>query len=310
MFGEWLIYAVASIVCWGLINVLDSYFVESKIYKNMFDGMIVSSLYKVWGVALVGGIFFTKVLEISLINALLAMLGGALISMAFLSYFAAMLYNNDSPLVQLAWNLSSPLVVVLGYVFLKEEFSIKAYVGMGIIFLGAFVISFSKDSFKGKFSKLMLLLVPLVVLYSTSEVLMKYIEEVRNVEFEQSFPFLCLGQVLFGSIILIIRRKSIENIGKIIKKNWALFFSSEALELLGLFLMQLGIAKAPSISLFGVVEAFMPAMVILLTGVSIFLLKIFKRGDTLKKIYEENMLSGIRAKIIATAIMMVGVYLI
>lgn len=309
MFGEWLIYAVASIVCWGLINVLDSYFVESKIYENMWDGMIVSSLYKVLGVALIGGIFFTKVLEISLMNAFLAMLGGALISAAYMSYFAAILYYNDTPLIQVAWILSSPLVVVLGWLFLGEEFSTKTYIGMGIVFLGAFAISFSKDSFKCKLTKFALLLMPMVILYSVSEVLMKYVEELRNVGFGQSFPFLCLGQVLFGMVLLVIRRNP-KQIGRIIKKNFGLFFFSEALELLGLFLMQLGIAKAPSISFFGVVEAFMPVMVIALTGISIFFLKIFKRGDTLKKIYEENMLSGLSAKIIATVIMMVGVYLI
>jgi drug/metabolite transporter (DMT)-like permease len=339
MAGEWLIYAVASIVCWGLVNVLDSFFIGSKVYENMWDGMIVSSLYKILGVFLVGGIFFTKVMEISLANVVLSMLGGALISAAYMSCFAAMLYYNDAPLVQVVWVLSSPLVVVLGYFFLGEEFAPKAYVGMGVVFLGAFVVSFTKDSFKCKLEKFALLLVPMVVLYSASEVLMKYVEEVRNIDFGQSFPFVCLGQVLFGIVLLIIRRNP-RHIGRIIKKNWKLFFSGEALELVGLFLMQLGIAKAPSIAMFGVVEAFMPVMVIALTCIIVFFLRIFERSKMLKKIYEnmlsdipltrlvvfclnifersqilkkiytENMLSGLPFKVIATAIMMIGVYVL
>lgn len=308
MFGEWLFYAVASIVCWGLVNVLDSYFIENKTYENIWDGTIVSSLYKIIGVVVLGGIFFTKVIEISLTGALLSMLGGALISAAFLFCFAAILYHNDMSLIQVVWNLSSPVVVVMGWFFLGEKFAPMAYVGMIIVFAGSFIISFQKDSFKCNLGKLLLFLIPMVLLYSVSEVLMKYVE-IRNTDFEQSFPFVCLGQVLFGSIVLIFRQNP-KHIGGIIKGNWYLFFSSEALELVGLFLMQLAIAKTPSIALFGVVESFMPVMVVVLTGVSIFLLKIFKRGKTLERVYEENMLAGLPVKIIATAIMMIGVYLI
>ena len=310
MFGEWLIYAVASMVCYGLVNILDSYFVGNGVFKNIWDGLIVSSLFKILGVVIVGGIFFTKVMEISFANALLSMLGGALLSAAFMSNFAAILYYNDTPLVQVIWMLSSPLVVVLGWFFLGEEFGMKTYIGMGTVFLGAFVVTFSKDSFRCKLGKFALLLVPMVVLYSVSEVLMKYVEAGRHVEFSQSFPYLCLGEVLFGAILMIIRRKSTSCLKRIVTENWRLFIGAEVLELVGLFLVQLAIAKTTSISLFGVVETFMPVAVILLTGISLFFLKIFKRGNILTKIYEEYMLSGLSAKIIATAIMMVGVYLI
>ena len=308
MFGEWLFYAVASIVCWGLVNVLDSYFIENKTYENIWDGTIVSSLYKIIGVVIMGGIFFTKVIEISLMGALLSMLGGALISAAFLFCFAAILYHNDMSLIQVVWNLSSPVVVVMGWFFLGEKFAPMAYVGMIIVFAGSFIVSFQKESFKCNLGKLLLFLIPMVLLYSVSEVLMKYVE-MQKVDFEQSFPFVCLGQVLFGSIVLIARQNP-KHIGGLIKENWHLFFSSEALELVGLFLMQLAIAKVPSIALFGVVESFMPVMVVVLTGMCIFLLKIFKRGKTLERVYEENMLAGLPVKIIATAVMMMGVYLI
>ena len=308
MFGEWLFYAVASIVCWGLVNVLDSYFIENKTYENIWDGTIVSSLYKIIGVVIMGGIFFTKVIEISLMGALLSMLGGALISAAFLFCFAAILYHNDMSLIQVVWNLSSPVVVVMGWFFLGEKFAPMAYVGMIIVFAGSFIVSFQKESFKCNLGKLLLFLIPMVLLYSVSEVLMKYVE-MQKVDFELWFPFVCLGQVLFGSTILIFRQNP-KHIGGLIKKSWHLFFSSEALELVGLFLMQLAIAKVPSIALFGVVESFMPVMVVVLTGMCIFLLKIFKRGKTLERVYEENMLAGLPVKIIATAVMMMGVYLI
>lgn len=306
---EWLIYAIASIACWGFVNVLDSYLIERKIWENCWDGMVISSLFKIFGVLIVGGLFFGRAIEISYTDAFLSIMGGALISASYIFCFAAMLYYNDVPLVQLVWNLSSPLVVVLGYFFLGEAFSSITYFGMAIVFLGALAISFSKDSLNCRLSRFALLLIPMVVFYSVSEVLMKFVEETRNVELGQSFPFLCLGQVLFGSAILVSRRNP-AHIGRLIRQNWRFFLSGEALELLGLFIMQLAIVKTPSISLFGVVEAFMPVMVIGLTGLSIIVLKVFQKEKILKKVYDENMLSALPVKIVATLIMMAGVYFI
>lgn len=314
LFGEWLVYAVISIFCWGMINVLDSYFVGCEdVYRDEYEGMIISSLYKIIGVAIVGGFFFTKVIDISLVNALLSMLGGILISTAFMFYFFAVFYHNDLSLVQVFWNFSTPLVVVLAWVFLGEELNTNAYIGIGIVFLGSIVISFSKNQFKDKLGKLFMILIPMIVFYSVSEVLMKYLEEGRHVEFGQSFPFLCLGQVLFGIILLIVRWRKIQGTGFIKRmagQNWFLFLSSEGLEITALFFMQLAIVKTPSVSLFGAMEAFMPLMAILLAGASVFILKFFKRENVLKKVYSENMVSGLTAKIIATAMMMVGIYLI
>lgn len=191
-----MIYAIASIACWGFVNVLDSYLIERKIWENCWDGMVISSQFKIFGVLIFGGLFFGRVIEISYTDAFLSIMGGALISSSYIFCFATMLYYNDVPLVQLVWNLSSPLVVVRGYFFLGKAFSSRTYFGMAIVFLGALAISFSKDSLNCRLSRFALLLIPMVVFYSVSEVLMKFVEETRNVELGQSFPFLCLGQVL------------------------------------------------------------------------------------------------------------------
>ncbi|OGR23582.1 MAG: hypothetical protein A2277_19730 [Desulfobacterales bacterium RIFOXYA12_FULL_46_15] len=81
--SEWLIYAIASIACWGLVNVLDSYLIERKIWENCWDGMVISSLFKIFGVLIVGGLYFKTAMDISLANALLSMMGGALISASY-----------------------------------------------------------------------------------------------------------------------------------------------------------------------------------------------------------------------------------
>ena len=309
MFGLWLIYAFAFLFFWGLVNVLDSYFIESEIYDNVWDGIIVSSLFKVFGILIIGGIFFSQLFQISLLAAVLSMLVGAFMSLAYLFAFLAILHHNDTPLLQVVWNLSSPLVVVLALIFLGEVFSLKTYAGMLIVFLGSFVIYFQKGSFGGKLKKFVLFSIPMVVLYSVSEVFLKYVEEGLGASFGQSFTFLCLGQVVFGTIILLSRRNA-KHVFQLVKKNFSLFFFGEVIELLGLFFMVLAVIKSPAVSLVAVAESFMPVAIILLTFGMIPVLKIFKRGKLIKKIYDEKMITGLPVKIIATLMMAIGAYLI
>lgn len=314
-FGEWLIYVVSSIFLYGLVQVLDCYFVErGDVYKDEYEGMIISSVYKILGVAIVGGIYFTKTMEISFVNALLAVAGGILMSGAFLFYFFAIFEHNDGSLLQMFWNLAIPLIVVFAWLFLGERLEINTYLGIGIVFVGGTLIYVSKEVFHCEnFGKFMLFMIPMVILYALSDVLMKYVEEGRKVEFGQSFPFLCLGQVLFGGMLLLVRRKKIQGTGfikRIAGQNWFLFVSSEALELAALFFMQLSIAKTPSVSFHGTMEAFMPVMVIIISFISIFFLKFFGKGEIIKRIHDEYLSSGLLVKLTATAVMMVGIYLI
>lgn len=314
LLGTWLVWALLSLLCWGLVNVLDSFFVESEgIYHDPYEGMIVSSLYKIVGALIFGAIFFTSAIQISTTGALVSITGGMILSAAFMFYFYTLFYHNDTSLVQLFWNLSIPIIVLLAWFFLGEDLGAKTYIGIAVVFAGALSISYSKDAFKCDLKKFSLLMLPMVFLYSVSEVLMKYLEDALHAGFSQSFAYFCLGQALFGLILLSFRWKQVRKNGlvkRMLKSNLKLFITSESLELGGIFFMLLAIAQTPSVSLFGTMEAFMPILVIILTGVSAFFLKIFGRGKTLGNLYDNNLSSGLPIKIIATVIMMIGVYLI
>lgn len=312
-FREWLIYAVMAMACWGGVNVLDTFFVEEEIYDNANEGIIISSLFKIIGFFLVGGIFFEEAIGIGFDNAFLAMMAGVMLSVAFWFYFKAAFLYNDLSLVQIFWNLSIPLIAILSWILMGEKLQVISYLGIGIVFFGAVIVSFSKESANICLEKFFLIIIPLVICYSFAEIIMKYMEEVKTVGFWGSFPYVCLGQFLFGTVLLVFDWKAFRSkhlFRRVVYGNWRLFVLSEIIELGGVFFMMLAIAKTPSVTLFSVTESFMPLVVIVMTGLTGFIMKFLGKSDSLNVVYKKNHIAGIWGKILATVVMAVGIYLI
>jgi drug/metabolite transporter (DMT)-like permease len=312
-FGDWLIYSTLALVCWGGVNVLDSFFVEEEVYENASEGMIVSSLFKILGTILVGGFFYQGIFDVGYSNIIFAMSGGALLSSAFWFYFKSAFVYNDLSLVQIFLNMTIPIVTILGIVFLGEELSLNSYIGIGIVFLGAMSIYFSENIPKVKLRTVLLLNIPLVILYSLSELVVRYVEEIKMADFWLIFPWICMGQFLFGLVLLFFNRKAVlknKLFQRVASGNLKLFVFSEMLELLGLFFMMLAIARTTSVAFYTVAESFMPIVVVVMTGVSGYLMFVFKKGDSLQNIYKNNHLNGFWLKAFATTVMALGIYVI
>jgi len=310
-FGEWLIYCILALVFYGAVNVLDTFFVEEEIYENANEGIIVGSIFKILGFIIVGGLFFDQFMTVDFLNAVLAILAGLFLSAAFWFYFRAAFVYNDLSLVQIFWNLSVPLIAIIGWFFLDEKFSFINYFGMVLVVLGAGFVSFSKEGVPPTFKKFLLLNIPLIILYSFSETVMKYVEEWGNIDFWASFPYVCLGQVVFGIILLAINYKKIKKdklYERIIGGNTHLFVFSEFLELGGMFFMMLAIAKTPAVVFYAVMETFMPLVVIMMTGIAGYIMNFLGKSESLKNIYKNNHIAGIKVKILAVIAMAIGIY--
>lgn len=156
-------------------------------------------------------------------------------------------------------------------------------------------------------------MIPLILFYSLSEVVMKHVEEGMDADFWATFSWICVGQVLFGFVILAIRYKKVcEN--KVLRrlsqaKNRNLFAISEVFELAGTFFMMFAIAKTPSISYFAVAESFMPIFVIILTGSTGLIMNLLGRSQSLTEVFKENQLPGAGMTVFASFVMASGVYL-
>lgn len=311
-FGEWLIYAILALVGWGAVNVMDTFFVEEEIYENATEGMIISSLFKAVGFFVVYGLFYKEAISVDLVNILLSILGGALLSGAFWFYFRAAMMYNDLSLVQVFWNLATPIVAVISWYVLDDKLEVTTYIGMGIVVIGAMLISFSRKSMNVELGKFFLLNIPLVILYSLSEVVIKYVE-VSGIDFWASFPYICLGQFLFGLQLLIFNWDSVQQnrlFERVSSGNWKLQIFSETVELGAFFFMMLSIAKTPAIAFHAVTEGFMPLVVIGVTGIAGFCMKKLGKSKSLSEVYKNNHTAGIWGKVFATVVMAVGIYFI
>lgn len=313
MFGEWLIYAIISLILWGFVNAIDTFFVAEECYHNADEIIVVSSLFKIIGTAVVGGIFYQDMIKVDVINMLVAMGAGALLSFAFWFQIRATFMHNDNSLIHVFWNLSTPLITVLGWVMFEEQLSVTEYIGIGIVTIGAFIISFAKNEMEVDFWSFLYMIIPMIILYSFGEILGKYTEEIGKVDFWGSFPFVCLGQFAFGICLAISKRKSLSITdlwSRTMSGNWKLFLISETTELSALFFMMLAIAATPAIAYYATAEAFLPLIVIAVTAVVRTALNYFDRGFAFQNVFETNHMSGLTRKICATVIMAYGIYLI
>ncbi|HCU70713.1 MAG TPA: hypothetical protein DIC35_03075 [Candidatus Moranbacteria bacterium] len=311
-FGEWMLYAIPFLMFFSAVNVMDTFFIAEEIYKDAYETMIVSSLFKIIGIIIVGAVFFKETLALPLEVIALSVLGGILLSISFLFCSMSLFKYNDMALIHVFWGLSTPVTAVMAWFFLKEDLGIASYLGMAVIIVGAGLLSFSKKSLKCNLGSFSLMMIPLIVFYSLSEVVMKHVEEGLHADFWATFSWVCVGQVIFGLILLAVRygkvkeRKLFQRIAN--AKNRNLFVISEMFELLGTFFMMLSIAKTPSVTYFAVMDSFLPLMVIILTGTTGSVMIMLGKSKSLSVVFKENHLAGIAAKVAAIIMMAFGVY--
>jgi hypothetical protein len=96
----------------------------------------------------------------------------------------------------------------------------------------------------------------------------------------------------------------------LLKKYFVFFILLEGLTSLGNFSSQRAIDVAPSVSFVSAIETFVPVFIMIFCLLILFFIKYIykKQADILKRIYTEQ-LSGLWFKVLATAIMAVGVYI-
>ncbi|MEK7172660.1 MAG: DMT family transporter [Patescibacteria group bacterium] len=305
--SHWLILAFLAPMFWALVNIIDVYFV-GKVYRDALDGTIIAGLFHIlpW-LAL---IFFLKINTSQLINMnqtlLIALLGGVLNISAFYFYFKTLFNRNDVALLQIIWGLTVVAVPVLSFLFWGEILPFYKYLGMGVVLLGATMLSMSKG-LRSKISRRYLgTMLGAVVFLSLSMVFQDRAysdlaaKGLGNQGFLLGFLFFSLGAFLTGLFFAIVNQR---NPWPLIKKYFKIFLVLEGAAFLGNFASQGAISVAPSVSFVAAVETFVPVFVLLFSLLIIFF------APSLKKIYQEQ-IGGIWVKIIATVVMVVGVYLI
>lgn len=319
--GNWLLVSFLAPMFWGLVNIVDVYFVGG-IYDDEFDGTIISGLFQMvpwiflffWIDTAIPPFIVWNEAGFSLDTTLIwAFAGGMLFTLAFYFYFKALFHHNDASLLQILWNLCVIAVPVLAIFMLKEELPAYKYLGMFIVFMGAGLLSFHPGIIKKFSKKYFWIMIGAVLALSLSMIFeARAYSELNGRGYENGFwigfLFFSLGAFAGGVFFAIIKRR---NPMVLIRKYFKVFFIAEGLAFLGTLSSQRAIDLAPSVSYVATVETFVPVFILAYAIAIILSHKIIDKGnrELIKTIYAEQ-INGARAKVLATIVMAVGVYII
>ncbi|MCX6789748.1 MAG: EamA family transporter [Candidatus Gribaldobacteria bacterium] len=323
--SHWLILAFAAPMSWALVNLIDVYFV-GKVYQDELDGTIIAGLFQIlpWTVL----IFFLKIDMGQFINLggggnsfwvdpilFTALVGGFLFASSFYFYFKTLFSHNDVSLLQIIWSLTIVAVPVFSFLFWGEILSFYQYLGMVVILLGAAMLSLSKGLKAKISSRYIWLMLGAVIFLSLSMVFEEKVYSdlaargLGNQGFLVGLLFFSIGAFLAGLFFAIVGKR---NPLPLIKKYLKILLILEGLSALGNFASQAAINAAPSVSFVAAVETFVPVFILLFSALILFgftyILILKKDKQVIKKIYQEQ-LNGVWVKVIATIIMVAGVYI-
>lgn len=314
--SHWLILAFLAPMSWALVNIIDVYFI-GKVYKDALDGTIIASIFQVFPWIILA--FFLKIDISQFINfgthgssfwidpiLFVALFGGFLFTASLYFYFKALFNHNDVALLEIIWSLTVIAVPIISLFLFGEKLSFYKYLGMGVVLLGATMLSMSRGLRSKISSRYIWIMVGAVIFLSFSMVFEDKVYSdltargLNNNGFLVGFLFFSIGSFLTGIFFAIAGKR---NPFPLIKKYLKILLILEGISSFGSLASQGAISVAPSVSYVAALETFIPVFILLFSGLILLCV------PSLKKIYGEQ-LNGIWVKVIATVIMVVGVYII
>jgi len=307
MLNNWLLLAFAAPMVWALGNLVDVYLVKEA-FKNEYDGVIIFSLpgFLVLPLMALPG-FSLPDAE----TTMLALLSGGLMATYFLFYLRAIFITGDVTLIQAIWNTTAIMVPLLAYFILGEKLSLIQYVGIGVVFLAATILSLGKSTRQGV-AKILLNMTLAVAIFSLNMVIDSRVY--AHCEFWSGFILIILGGSLAGLVLLLARVLAGKPVGHLLRIErrhlWWLLVAN-ILGTLGTICSHRAIKFTPAVSYIAVIESFMPVFIVVESALLYLAAKVLaiRNNDTLRAIYEEQVV-GVGMKFFVVAIMAFGIYLI
>ncbi len=306
---NWIAVALIAPVLWAVVSIIDNYFVDS-IYKDEFDGIVLSALFQVapWLLLPLGVLHFVTFGY----DMLWAIGSGFFFLAGLFQYFRSLFRVNDSALMQILWSLSVPIVPFFAWIFIDEVLFPLHYLGIAIAFAGVLLFNFDiQQGAKERLRKVALPMAYAVLCMALSMVFAKktflYSQDV-----ETNFLLFCLGGIFILILVpvvdeLSLRRRS-QRIWGLLRKYFPIFVLAEGISVVATFSSQWAIKIAPAISFVSVIESLTPVFVVLMSLALIMLVRFGKNRD-LESIYREQ-LTHMPVKVLATFIIAAGVFFI
>ena len=153
----WFLYALSAPMIWAVINHIDKYVISRYAENKRPEALVIFSALAA-GMAAVLIFSFTHIQNISISQALWAMLAGVLFIAGYIPYMYA-LQQDEVSITAPLWQMIAPFSYILGAVFLHEYLSDRQILA-GLLIIGGAVLmtmNFEKLAWKGKVFKLMAL---------------------------------------------------------------------------------------------------------------------------------------------------------
>ena len=304
LWNNWLFLALLAPFMWALVNIIDAYFVKG-IYEDEYDGTIISGLFQLvpWLAVPFIGIAWT-----STQGVLLAVAGGFLFILSNFFYFRALFHQADAALILIVWGTVG-IVVPGTEALMGERLMLAQYVGIGLAFIGAALLTLNGEIRRRNFGKVVCQMFWAVILCSGSMILEDRAFELLS--FWDGLLFISLGSALASCFFWAIRPGEKKN-GHILlaKKYFGIFLVAEGLALAGIIINTRAISVGP-VSLVSAIGNIQPAWIMLI-GLAIYLIaKIFGFGQrkSIRSLHRDQIV-GWPVKVVAMTVIAVGVYLI
>lgn len=263
---NWFIIALITPIAHSIVNHLDKYLL-SKYFKGGTVGALVlfSSIFAIFALPFIY-FFNANAISLKTTDALLLMLNGVFIVLAYICYFYA-LDKDEASFVAPLFQLIPVLGFILGYFILGETLSVKEFIGSLIVIAGAVILSIELGDSRIKVKKAVILLMfGSSLLYAINAVVFKFVTETQ-MQFWPALFWDLLGKALFGILIFLCIKSYRQEFIAIFKQNKAPILTmsvfGEILALVGEGALVFATLLAP-VALVQVVSGFQPMFVFII----------------------------------------------
>lgn len=261
---NWFLIALVAPIANAAVNHIDKHLIQKYLKGTQVGSLVLfSALFSVVAMPIVA-VINPDVFRISPGDALLLIVNGALLVLAYILYFYA-LNQDEASFVAPLFQLVPVFGFVLGYFVLGETLSQNELLGSAIVASGMVVLSLRLGARKERVKKWMLwLMVSSSLMYASSGVLFKFVTETQQ-RFLPSLFWVYFGKVVFGLMLFGLIPSYRRQFLAVLRQNklsvLGLNFLNEILALIGETAMVLATLLAPVV-LVQVVSGFQPAFVL------------------------------------------------
>lgn len=311
MENVWILVALGSAMLFAIVNLLDVFFFEEKIYINSLEPTVTSGIMQLLPWFLVPIYGFS--LPWNFWAIIIAMCAGFFGIFSYFFYFRAIFSFKDASLATIFWNLTMVFTPIFAFLLVGEKLAMVNVMGIFLLFLGANCMVLAggiKKEERGKFWSIARSMLVAVISMSVSAVLLKAAYE--QIDYWEGYLISSLGMAI-GSIFvyaLFFRKSEKKRFnGVIIKFFWGVFLI-EVINVLASSISNFAISIGP-VSLVTALESTQPVFVILFVAGSVFVAKMFgKMKIEIFKAMRREHLSHLSYKLVSIGVMAVGAFFV